>query len=75
MPLINKCSFEDGCALANKLSSYVSFTKKKWMNEMEQEFLLLQTFGLDDFEDYVKEKAAIRTDQTGEAVIYQIDTL
>ena len=74
MPLINKCSFEDGCALANKLSSYVSFTKKKWMNEMEQEFLLLQTFGLDDFEDYVKEEAAIRTTNLGKLVLTKLIT-
>ena len=61
------CSFEDVCALANKLSSYVSFSKNQ-MNEMKQEFMLLQTIGLDNFEDYVKEETAIRTDQTGEAV-------
>ena len=42
---------------------------------MEQEFLLLQTLSLDDFEDYVKDEAAIRTDQTGEAVTYRIDIL
>ena len=45
------------------------------MNEMEQEFLLLQTISLYDFEDYVREQAAIRADQTGEAVRYRIDIL
>ena len=69
-----KCSFEDVCALTNKLSSYVSFSKNQ-MNEMEQEFLLLQTISLDDFEDYVKEEAAIRADQSGEAIRYRIDVL
>ena len=45
------------------------------MNEMEQEFLLLQTISLDDFEDHVREQAAIRADQSGEAVRYRIDIL
>ena len=42
---------------------------------MEQEYLLLQTFGPDDFEEYVKEEAAIRTDQPGEAFTYWTDTI
>ena len=67
-----KCSFEDVCAL--KLHSYVSFSKNQ-MNEMEQEFMLLQTISLDDFKDHVKEQAAIRADQTEEAVRYRIDIL
>ena len=71
--LYQKFSFEDVCALANKLS-YVSFTiKKNQMNEMEQKFLLLETLRLDDFEDYVNEDA--RTDQSGEAVTYRSDIL
>ena len=45
------------------------------MNEMEQEFLLLQTISLDDFEDHVREQAAIRAGQTVEAVRYRIDIL
>ena len=59
------------CALTNKLSSEVSFSKNQ-MNEMEQEFLLLQTISLDDFEDHVREQAAIRAEQNGEAVRYRI---
>ena len=50
--LDQKCSFQDVYALTNKLSSYVSFSKNQ-MNEVEQEFLLLQTISLDDFEDHV----------------------
>ena len=45
------------------------------MNELQQEFLLLQTIGLDDFEDHVREQAAIRAYQSGEAVRYRIDIL
>ena len=45
------------------------------MNEIKQEFLLLQTLSLDDFEDYVKEEAGIRTDQSEETVTYRTDIL
>ena len=61
------------CAPTNKLSS-VSFSKNE-MNEIEQECLLLQTISLDDFEDDVREQAAIRADQSGEVVRYRIDIL
>ena len=37
--------------------------------------MLLQTISLDDFKDHVKEPAAIRDDQTEEAVRYRIDIL
>ena len=37
--------------------------------------MLLQTISLDDFEDHVREQAAIRANQTGEAVRYRIDIL
>ena len=42
---------------------------------MEQEFLLLQSITLDDFDSYVKEEACIRFDDEGEGVTYHIDVL
>ena len=45
------------------------------MNEMEQEFLLLQTIDLDSFEKHMLEEAAIRTDDEGNNVAYRIDVL
>ena len=42
---------------------------------MEQEFLLLQSITLDDFDSYVKEELCIRVDDEGEGVTYRIDVL
>ena len=42
---------------------------------MEQEFLLLQSITLDDFDSYVKEEACIWVDDEGEGVTYCIDFL
>ena len=42
---------------------------------MEQEFLLLQSITLDDFDSYVKEEACIQVDDEGEGVTYCIDVL
>ena len=42
---------------------------------MEQEFLLLQSITLDDFDSNVKEEAYIRVDDEGEGVTYRIDVL
>ena len=42
---------------------------------MGQEFLLLQSITLDDFDSYVKKEACIRFDDEGEGVTYHIGVL
>ena len=60
--------------VAEKLKHYVQFTPQQ-LNELEQEFLLLQSITLDDLPNDVLEEAAIRTDADGNNITYRIDVL
>ena len=65
--LDQKCSFEAVSVISSKLSPYITFTKEQ-KNELEQEFLLLQSINITSFEDTVHEEAAIRTNDDGENI-------
>ena len=60
--------------VAEKLKHYVQFSPQQ-LNELEQEFQLLQSIALDDLPNYVLEEAAIRTDADGNNITYRIDVL
>ena len=69
-----KCSFESVMFLVDCFKSYVTFTKEE-INELEQEFIYLQSISLEDFSDAMKDEAAIRVDDEGRNVVYRIDVL
>ena len=56
--LDQKSCFQDILSISKKLEKYIEFTSNELV-EMEQEFLLLQSITLDDFDSYVKEEACI----------------
>ena len=70
----HKCSFVDVHSLCVRLQKYVSFSKTQ-INELEEEFLLLQSITLDDFLPHEREEAAIRTNEKGDQITYRIDVL
>ena len=72
--LDQKSCFQDILNISKKLEKYIKFTSNELV-EMEQEFLLLQSITLDDFDSYVKEELCIRVDDEGEGVTYRIDVL
>ena len=65
---------ESALLVAEKLKHYVQFTPQQ-LNELEQEFLLLQSITLDDLPNDVLEEAVIRTDADGNNITYRIDVL
>ena len=69
-----KCTFESVLFVAEKLKHYVQFTPQQ-LNELEQEFLLLQSITLDDLPNDVLEEAVIRTDVDGNNITYRTDVL
>ena len=69
-----KCSFESVMFLVDCFKSYVTFTKEE-INELQQEFIYLQSISLEDFCDAMKDEAAIRVDDEGRNVVYRIDVL
>ena len=69
-----KCSFVDVHSLCVRLQKYVSFSKTQ-INELEEEFLLLQSITLDDFLLHEREEAAIRINGRGDQITYLIDVL
>ena len=69
-----KLCFQDILSISKKSEKYIKFTSNQLV-EMEQEFLLLQSIPLDDFDSYVKEEAWIQVDDEGEGVTYRIDVL
>ena len=69
-----KSCFQDILSISKKLEKYIKFTSNELV-EMEQEFSLLQSIMLDDFDSYVKEEACIRVDDECDRVTYCIDVL
>ena len=61
-------------SLCVRLQKYVSFSKTQ-INELEEEFLLLQSITLDDFLPDEREEAAIRINEKGDQITYRIDVL
>ena len=57
-----------------RLQKYVSFSKTQ-INELEEEFLLLQSITLDDVLPHEREEAAIRINEKGDQITYRIDVL
>ena len=69
-----KSCFQDVLRLCEKLSKHVKFTLDQ-MLEMEQEFLLLQTITVDDFDSYAKAETTIRVDEIDGEETFRIDVL
>ena len=69
-----KCTVESVLFVAEKLKHYVQFRPQQ-LNELEQEFLLLQFITLDDLPNDVLKEAAICTDEDGNNITYRIDVL
>ena len=69
-----KCSFVDVHSLRVRLQKYVSFSKTQ-INELEEEFLLLQSITLNDFRPHEKEEAAIQINEKGDQITHRIDVL
>ena len=55
--LDQKSCFQDILSISKKLEKYIEFTSNELV-EMEQEFLLLQSITLDDFDSMLKKKHA-----------------
>ena len=72
--LNQKCSFESVQFFTGKLKFYVTFTSEKII-QMEEEFLLLQSITLQDFDDSQLSEATIKTDEDGDAITYRTDIL
>ena len=70
--LNQKCSFESVQFFTDELKCYVTFTSEKFI-QMEEEFLLLQSITLQDFDDSQLSEATIKTDEDGDAMTYRID--
>ena len=63
-----KYTFESVLFVAEKLKHYIQFTPQQ-LNELEQEFRLLQSITLNDLPNDVLEKAAIRNDTDGNNMV------
>ena len=72
--LHQQCAFESVLFLAERFKHYVSFSKNE-MSEMEQEFMCLQSFTLDNFSEEARNEATIRVNEDGDSVTFHIDVL
>ena len=65
-------SFEIAQFLAQELKFYDTFTSQKFL-QMEEEFLLLQSGTLQDFDDLELFETTIKTDEDGDGKTYRTD--